>query len=380
MGKFFFAMSALFAVRNEWPTLFSDETHDAPDSEEGLMMRALYFNEHGGPEAMHYGELPDPAAGPGQALVRVKAVAINHLDLWVRRGGPAFERLPKPHIGGCDVSGVVAEYGAGTAGPAIGTRVVIDPGITTVEDEWTRRGEDSVSPGYKVLGEDVAGGAADLVVVPVGNLLPLPDHVSHETAAAACLAGLTAWRMLVQRAALKAGETVAIVGAGGGVNSISISIAKHLGATVFAITSSEEKMRKAKALGADHVINYKTEEWSKALFVATGKHGVDVVVDNVGKATWHHSIRALARGGRLVTVGNTSGHEAVTDVRFLYSKQISIIGSEMGSHQDFRDVMQLVFDGTVTPAIHCVMPLSQGRAAHEMLERGEQFGKVVLAP
>jgi NADPH:quinone reductase-like Zn-dependent oxidoreductase len=343
-------------------------------------MKALYFNEHGGPQVLQYGDLPDPVPGAGQARVRVKAVALNHLDLWVRRGGPAFAKLPKPHIGGCDVSGIVESYGPNTDGPAIGVRVAIDPGITTVEDEFTRRGEDSLSPGYQILGEDRSGGAAEYVAVPVENLLPLPDHISHETAAAASLAGLTAWRMLARRAQLKAGETVAIVGAGGGVNSISISVAKHFGATVFAITSSEEKMHKAKMLGADHVINYKAEDWSKAVYLATGKRGVDVVVDNIGQATWPQSIRTLARGGRLVTVGNTSGYEAVTDVRYLYSRQLSIIGSEMGSHQDFRDVMKLVFDGIIKVSIDRVLPLSEGRAAHEILERGEQFGKVVLVP
>ena len=343
-------------------------------------MKALYFNEHGGPEVLRYGDLPDPIPGPGQARVRVKAVALNHLDLWARRGGPAFERLPKPHIGGCDASGVVESYGAGASGPAIGTRVAIDPGLTTQEDEWTRRGEDSVSPGYVILGEHSTGGAAEFVVVPATNLLPLPDHISHEEAAAASLAGLTAWRMLAHRAQLRAGESVAVVGAGGGVNSIAIQIAKRLGATVFAITSSEEKMRKARELGADHVINYTAEDWSKAVFVATGKRGVDVVVDNVGQATWHQSIRALARGGRLVNVGHTGGYEAVTDVRYLYSKQISIIGSTMGSHQDYRDVMQLVFEGQIRSVIDRVLPLSQGGAAHQILERGEQFGKVVLIP
>ncbi|HEY4688351.1 MAG TPA: zinc-binding dehydrogenase [Anaerolineae bacterium] len=345
-------------------------------------MKALYFNEHGGPDVMQFGDRPDPQPGPGQVRVRVKAVALNHLDVWVRRGGPAFERLPKPHIGGCDVSGIVAEHGppAGASGPAVGTRVAIDPGLTTTEDEWTRRGEDSVSPGYQILGEYTTGGAAEYVVVPAGNLLPLPEHVSHETAAAASLAGLTAWRMLVHRAQLKAGETVAVLGAGGGVNHLAIQVAKHLGAIVFAITSSEEKMHKASALGADHVINHTAEDWSKAVFVATGKRGVDVVVDNVGQATWHQSIRALARGGRLVTVGNTSGYQALTDVRFLYSRQITIMGSSMGSHQDYRDVMRLVFDGAIHPVIHAVMPLNEGRAAHEILERSEQFGKVVLLP
>ncbi|HLF26084.1 MAG TPA: zinc-binding dehydrogenase [Anaerolineae bacterium] len=343
-------------------------------------MKALYFTEHGGPEVLRYGDLPDPIPGPGQVRVRVKAVALNHLDLWVRRGGPAFAQLPRPHIGGCDVSGIVEAYGAGVSAPPLGARVAIDPGLTTLDDEWTRRGEDSVSPGYLILGEHTTGGAAELIVVPARNLLPLPDDVSHEIAAAASLAALTAWRMLVHRAQLKRGESIAIVGAGGGVNHLALQIAKHVSATVFAITSSAEKMEQVRALGADHAINYKDEDWSKAVFLATGKRGVDVVVDNVGQATWHQSIRALARGGRLVTVGNTSGYQAATDVRFVWSKQISILGSTMGSHQDYRDVMQLVFHGQIRPAIHTVLPLSEGRIAHEVLERGEQFGKVVLRP
>ena len=343
-------------------------------------MKALFFNEHGGPEVMQYGDLPDPSPGPGQARVRVKAVALNHMDLWTRRGGPAFEKLPKPHIGGCDVSGIVDAYGESASGPAAGTRVAIDPGLSMTDDAYTRRGEDSLSPGYVILGEHSTGGAAEYVVVPARNLLPLPDHVSHESAAAASLAGLTAWRMLVHRAQLKTGESVAVVGAGGGVNHLAIQLAKHLGATVFAVTSSDEKMRKAKELGADHVINYKAEDWSKAVFVATGKRGVDVVVDNVGKATWMQSIRALARGGRLVTVGNTGGWDAVTDVRYVWAKQIAILGSTMGSHRDYVEVMHSLFDGVITPVIHAVLPLSEGRAAHEILERGEQFGKVVLIP
>jgi NADPH:quinone reductase-like Zn-dependent oxidoreductase len=343
-------------------------------------MKALFFYQHGDPEVLQYGDLPDPIPGAGQVRVRVKAVALNHLDVWVRRGGPAFEKLPKPHIGGCDVSGIVEAYGEGATGLAVGARVAIDPGISTTEDEWTRRGEDSLSPGYKILGEHITGGAAEFVVVPVHNLLALPDHVSHEIAATASLVAVTAWRMLVHRAQLKAGETIAIVGAGGGVNSISIPIAKHLGATVFAITSSEAKMQKAKALGADRVINYTAEDWSKAVFLATNKRGVDVVVDNVAQATWMQSIRALARGGRLVTVGNTSGWETTLDVRYVWSKQLSILGSTMGSHQDYRDVMARVFDGTITPAIDRVLPLSAGREAHEILERGEQFGKIVMVP
>ena len=343
-------------------------------------MKALFFNEHGGPEVMQYGDVPARKPRPGEALVKVKAVALNHLDLWVRRGGPAFEKLPKPHVGGADVSGIVAGYGEGPAGPALGTRVVVDPGVVTGEDEWTRRGEDSLSPNYHILGEEAWGGCAEYVVVPAINLLPIPNRLGFPEAAAPSLAFLTAWRMLVKRAQVKAGETVAIVGAGGGVNSAAIQLCKYLGATVYAITSTPDKMDKAKQLGADHVINYKTEDWSKAVFLATGKRGVDVVVDNVGNATWTQSIRALARGGRLVNVGGTGGPLVEMDLRLVFRKQISIIGSTMGSHQDFRDVMSLIFDGKFKAVIDRVMPLSEGRAAHKLLERGEQFGKVVLTP
>jgi NADPH:quinone reductase-like Zn-dependent oxidoreductase len=343
-------------------------------------MKALYFHQHGSPEVMQYGDLPDRKPGPGEALVQVKAVALNHLDLWVRRGGPAFEKLPKPHVGGADVSGIVAGYGEGATGPAVGARVVIDPGVVTGEDEWTWRGEDSLSPNYHILGEDAWGGCAEYATVPAVNLLPLPDRLGYSEAAAPCLVFLTAWRMLVKRAQVKAGETVAIVGAGGGVNSAAIQICKHLGAEVYAITSTPEKMEKAKQLGADHVINYKTEDWSKAVFVATGKRGVDVVVDNVGKVTWTQSIRALVRGGRLVNVGGTGGPLVEMDLRLVFRKQISITGSTMGSHQDFRDVMSLIFESKLKPVIDRVMLLSEGRAAHELLERGEQFGKVVLTP
>lgn len=340
-------------------------------------MKALYFNEHGGPEVLRYGDVPDPTPGPGEALVQVKAVALNHLDLWVRRGWPGLD-LPKPHIGGSDVAGIVAGYGEGAGGPPIGTRVVIDPGVVTGEDEWTRRGEESVSPHYHILGESVRGGCAEYVTVPARNLLPIPDSFDFPQAAAPILVGLTAWRMLVKRAQLKAGESVAIVGAGGGVNSISIQIAKHLGATVYAITSTPEKMDKAKELGADVVINYREEDWAKKLYQLTGKRGVDVVVDNVGQATLPLSMRAVARGGRIVIVGNTSGPQAQIDVRFIFGKQISLIGSTMGSHQDFLDVMNLVWAGRLKPVIDRVMPLAEGRAAHELLESGQQFGKVVL--
>jgi NADPH:quinone reductase-like Zn-dependent oxidoreductase len=340
-------------------------------------MKALYFNEHGGPQVLQYGDVPDLTPGPGEALVQVKAVALNHLDVWVRQGWPGLNLL-KPHIGGSDVAGVIAGYGKDASGPAIGTRVVIDPGVVAGVDEWTQRGEESVSPHYHILGETVRGGCAEYVTVPARNLLPIPDGFDFPQAAAPILVGLTAWRMLVKRAQLRAGESVAIVGAGGGVNSVSIQIAKHIGATVCAITSTPEKMQKAQELGADYVINYRQEDWSKKLYQLTGKRGVDVVVDNVGQATLNASMRAAARGGRVVIVGNTSGPKAEIDVRLIFGKQISLIGSTMGSHQDFLDVMQLVWVGKIKPVIDRVMPLVQGRAAFEILEAGQQFGKIVL--
>jgi len=259
--------------------------------------------------------------------------------------------------------------------------VVVDPGISTREDEFTRRGEHSLSPGYVILGEQIRGGQAEYVAVPAANLMEIPEGWDFPQAAAPLLVSLTAWRMLIHRAKLRAGESVLIVGAGGGVNSMAIQIAKLAGATVYALTSTEEKMERARELGADVVLNYREDpQWSKTLYKMTDRRGVDVVVDNVGRATLAQSMRAVARGGRIVIVGNTSGPHAEIDIRFIFGKQISLIGSTMGTHQDFRDVMNLVWAGKLKPVIDRVMPLSEGKKAFEILERGEQFGKIVLVP
>ncbi|MBI5303542.1 MAG: zinc-binding dehydrogenase [Chloroflexi bacterium] len=340
-------------------------------------MKALFFNEHGGIPALQYGDVADPEPGPGEALVRVHAVALNRLDLWVCQGWAGL-KLTMPHYSGADVAGIVAGYGKDARGPAIGTPVVVDPGVVLGEDDWTRRGEESVSPHYHILGETVRGGCAEYLTIPARNLLPMPVGFDFASAAAPILVGLTAWRMLIHRAKLQAGESIAIIGAGGGVNSISIQLAKYLGATVYAITSTPEKMRRAQELGADQVINYRDEDWSRALYTMTGKRGVDVVVDNIGQATLNSSMRAVARGGRIAIVGNTSGAQTQIDVRFIFGKQISLIGSTMGSHQDFIDVMELVWSGKLKPVIDRVMPLAEGRAAYELLASGQQFGKIVL--
>lgn len=343
-------------------------------------MKALCFYEHGDLDVLRYDDVPDPEPGPGQVLLRVRACALNHLDVWVRRGWPGLE-LPKPHWTGADIAGEIVALGEGVSGWQVGQRVVVDPGVSTAEDEFTRRGEASVSPGYLIRGEQIRGGQAEFIAVEAAGLMAMPDGWDFPQAAAPLLVSLTAWRMLIHRAQLRAGESVLIIGAGGGVNSMAIQIAKLAGATVYALTSSEEKMEKARALGADVVLNYRADpQWSKTLFKMTGRRGVDVVVDNVGQATINDSMRAVARGGRIVIVGNTSGPQAQIDIRFIFGKQISLIGSTMGSHQDFRDVTALLWAGKLQPVVDRVMPLADGKAAFALLERGEQFGKIVLVP
>lgn len=342
-------------------------------------MKALYFDEHGELDAVKYGDVPDAETGPGEVLIRVRACAINFLDIWVRRGWPGL-KLEMPHWCGADVAGEIVELGADVAGWKVGQRVVVDPGVTLFEDEYTRRGKDSVSPGYHVLGEHRRGGAAEYLAIPAGNLAVMPDNIDFPEAAAPLLVSLTAWRMLVHQAGLRAGETVLVVGAGGGVNSVAIQIAKLAGATVYTVASNAEKAEHARKLGADVVLDRSQVDWGKEIFKLTARRGVDVVVDNVGKATITTSMQAVTRGGRIVIVGNTSGPRVEIDIRFIFGKQISLIGSTMGSHQDFRDVLNLLWAGKIKPVIHQVVPLSEGKEAYKMVEEGKHFGKIVLAP
>lgn len=342
-------------------------------------MKAVFFETHGELDVLRYGNVPDPALAPGQVRVRVKACALNFLDIWVRRGWPGL-KLEMPHWCGADVAGEVAEVGAGVSGWSAGQRVVIDPGINLAQDEYTRRGEASVSPGYHILGEHVRGGAAEYVAVPAESLAAMPDGVDFPAAAAPLLVGLTAWRMLIHRAALRAGESVLVVGAGGGVNSMAIQIAKLAGATVFTVAANEEKAEKARSLGADVVIDRSRTDWVREVLKLTGKRGVDVVVDNVGRATLAGSMQVAARGGRVVMVGNTSGPKAEIDIRFIFGKQISLIGSTMGNHQDFRVVTGLLWQGKLKPVIAQVFPLREGIEAYRMMEEGRHFGKIILTP
>ena len=342
-------------------------------------MKALYFEEHGELDVIQYGDVPEPEPGPGQVKVRVRATALNYLDIWVRRGWPGL-KLEMPHWCGADVAGEVAELGEGVTEWQVGQRVVADPGINLFEDEFTARGEDCLSPGYHVLGEHQRGGAAEYIVLPAKGLAAMPDDVDYPEAAAPLLVTLTTWRMLIHRAAVRAGESVLVVGSGGGVNSMSIQIAKLAGAFVYAVASNDQKAQLAKELGADVVLDRSQVDWGREIYKLTQKRGVDVVVDNVGQATLTTSMQALARGGRIVIVGNTSGPQTEIDIRFIFGKQISLIGSTMGSHQDFKDVVGLLWAGKVKPVIDCVMPLSEGRAAYDKMERGELLGKIVLTP
>ena len=340
-------------------------------------MKALYFEEHGERDVLQYGDLPNLENKENHVLIKVEACALNHLDVWIRKGWPGLN-LAMPHIGGSDVSGIVVE---GKGSWKDGDKVVVDPGISSIEDSWTEKGLDSMSPGYKILGEHISGGCAEYVSVPVENVHKRPEALTASQAAAPLLAGLTAYRMLVNRAGIQKGDNVLVMGSGGGVNSLSIQIAKHFGAEVHVVAGGAKKKSKAEDLGASFVVDYKAnEDWHKELFPIIGRKGYDIVVDNVGKPTWSRSIKLAGIGGRIVTVGNTKGPIAETDIRYLFAKQLSILGSTMGSHAEFTELIKLIDSGAIKPVIDCELPLSEGVRGHEILEEGTMFGKVVLIP
>ena len=311
--------------------------------------------------------------------MRVRACALNHLDLWIRNGLPALQ-TPLPFWTGADIAGDVVEVGADVQGVKVGDRVAVNPNLTCGRCEYCLQGEDPLCDSFGIIGEHRVGGLAEYVAVDGRNVLRLPDHIGYESAAAFILVNMTAWRMLVTQAALRPGEDLLILGVGGGVSSAAVGIGKLCGARVWVTSSSDDKLERAKALGADEGINYAKEDWAGAVWQRTGKRGVDVVLENVGAATWKHSLRVLAKGGRLVTCGATTGPEAKFDLRFLYSRQLSLLGSYMGTMGDLHAVLAHVFAGRLKPVVDKSFPLREARAAHERMEKSEQFGKVILNP
>jgi NADPH:quinone reductase-like Zn-dependent oxidoreductase len=340
-------------------------------------MKALAFQEHGGIEKLQMMDLPKPTIGADDVLINTKAIALNQLDLFVRRGAPVL-KLSLPHIPGSDGAGVIAEVGANVGELRVGQRVTINPGLSCGHCEFCRAGEESLCVEFKILGEHLAGTAAEFVRVPARNALPIPDDYPFEQAAAAPLVFLTAWRALISRARLRAGEDVLILGAGAGTSTAAIQIAKKAGARVFVTSSSDDKLRRAQEIGADELINYKTQEWDREVFARTNKRGVDVVFESVGAETWLKSIRALKRGGRMVVIGATTGARPQEEIGYIFWKQIEIIGSTMSNQREFREVMKLVLRGELKPVIDSVFRLEDAQHAHARLEKGEQFGKIVL--
>jgi NADPH:quinone reductase-like Zn-dependent oxidoreductase len=343
-------------------------------------VKAVVFKQHGPLDNIIYTEIPRPEIGPEEVLLAVKAAALNRLDLWVLAGWPGL-KLKLPHVPGSDGAGLIAAVGRDVTGFAVGDRVVVNPTLSCGHCHFCLTGRDNICDSFALLGEHVAGFLAEYTAVPARNLLPLPDHVSFTEAAAASLVFVTAWHSLVKRGRLQAGESVLVVGAGGGVNTAAIQIAKLAGAApIYVVGSSEAKLAQAQKLGADVLINRHETDWGKAVYQTSSRQGVDVVVDNVGAATYQTSLRCLRRGGRLLTVGNTSGATFMLDNRFVFGKHLTIIGSTMGPMADYKEVMTLLFNGRLQPIIDSVRPLSEGAAALQIMSDNKMIGKLILEP
>ncbi|AEB12427.1 zinc-binding dehydrogenase [Marinithermus hydrothermalis] len=340
-------------------------------------MRAILMNARGGREVLQYGEVPTPEPGPGEVRVRVKAVALNHLDVWVRRG-VASPKLPLPHILGCDVAGVVDALGPGVTGLEVGLEVVVNPGVSCGRCERCLSGQDNLCADYQILGEHRWGGYAEYVVVPAANVLPKPEGLSFVEAAAVPLTFLTAWQMVVDKLQVRPGEDVLVMAAGSGVSVAALQIAKLYGARVIATASSEAKLERARALGADAVVNYSSPEWYKEVRRLTGGKGVDAVVDHTGAEFWQGVIKATANGGRIAFVGASSGYEAVTPLAHVFYRQLTIYGSTMASKSRLYPILRFVREGKLKPVVGAVLPLEAAAEGHRLLEERAVFGKVVL--
>ena len=342
-------------------------------------MKATIFRQHGGAEVLEYADVDEPRIRANEVLVEVRACALNHLDVWTRKGLPGIE-IPLPHILGNDIAGIVREAGEVVDWVRPGDEVLLQPGVSCGHCAECLRGADNLCAAYDMLGYRRPGGYAQFVAAPAVNVIPKPRNLSWEEAAALPLVTVTAWHMLVTRARVQPGEDVLVHAAGSGVGSIGIQIAKLRGARVIATAGSDEKLEKARALGADDLINYTRVDWPKEVRRLTGKKGVEVVFEHTGAETWPGSISALARDGRVVTCGATSGYDARTDLRQVFYRHLSLLGSFMGSKAELLDAMKFVERGRIRAVVDRTLPLAEARRAHELMEDRAQFGKLVLIP
>lgn len=341
-------------------------------------MKAVIFRQHGGPSVLEYADVETPTPGPHEVLVRVKACALNHLDIWIREGNPAYP-LPLPHISGSDIAGVVEGVGGQVQDVAVGTRVFISPGLSCWQCDACLAGRDNFCKSYTLVGALTKGGYAEYVTVPAKNAIPLPENLTFEQGAAFPLVAVTAWHMLFPLAQLHSGESVLIMGAGSGVGSMAIQMAKMVGARVITTVGSDDKVSKAKALGADDVLNHTTQEVAKSVMGLTKGAGVDVVIEHIGPQVWDQCLRSLAKGGRLITCGATTGADVKVNLRALFSRQLTIRGSYMGTRAELLEAARLIGQGKLRPIVDRVFPLREARAAQELMLERKFFGKLVLS-
>ena len=342
-------------------------------------MKAVYFTEHGGIDKLTYGDLPDPTAAPGEVVVRVRACGVNHADRWIRAGLPML-RVPFPFIVGQDIAGEIAAAADGVEAPPVGARVLVNQGVSCGRCARCQAGRDHHCAQYRLIGKNLPGGYAELVRVPAQNLVPLPDEISFVSAACLPAVFVTTWNMLFDLAKLAAGEWVLVHAGGSGVGSAAIQLARLVGANVITTAGSDEKLEKAKTLGAHHGINYNTHDFLREVRRITKKRGVDVVIEHIGADVWERSLLCLAPGGRLVLCGASSGYLPQTDLRQLFFRNLRVLGATGGSRSILFRIVQLVHEGKVHPVLDRVLPLKDAREAHRLMEARQQFGKLVLVP
>jgi NADPH:quinone reductase-like Zn-dependent oxidoreductase len=340
-------------------------------------MKAIRLHEFGGPDVLRYEDVPDPRSRKDQVLVRIRACSLNHLDIWVRKGLPGVKL---PHILGCDIAGEVVEIGEYVTGFKAGQRVLVAPMLFCNHCAKCVAGLQNLCREFAVLGNGVDGGNCGLIAVPAVNVIPIPDSLDFNQAASVPLVFLTAWHMLVRRAGIRQGQTVLVLGGGSGVGIAAIQIAKLFHARVITTAGDETKLEKALALGADFGVDHYKQKISEEVRKITNKEGVDIVVEHVGTATWEESMKSLKAGGTIVTCGATTGFDAKFDLRFLFARQLSLLGSYMGTMGDLYDVLGHVFAGRLKPVVDRTFPLKDTRAAHEYMESSQMFGKIVINP